>query len=241
MTVTSTERVLVIPAQLFRDFGYFQGFSAVTPEWEALLSGPQASYQPRSEMESDPNFKQIIPYVIFRHRDVEGGTSLFQYRRGSGQGESRLHDKISIGVGGHISHDDQRGSGWETYEEALRRELAEEVDIESDYSSQLLGMINDDETDVGRVHLGVVHVYDVTQPRVKPREASLQDGGFVPLGAIADGGRRDGELVPNLHGSAVFRVMLNSCESYLPRSSRDDAPGPARHHRRHAGDGGTAG
>ncbi len=54
-------------------------------------------------MEDDPSFKQLIPYVLFRWTDADGTVHLFEYLRGSGQGERRLHAKRSVGVGGHIS------------------------------------------------------------------------------------------------------------------------------------------
>jgi predicted NUDIX family phosphoesterase len=130
-------------------------------------------------METDPSYKQLIPYVIFRYRDATGRTLLFQYIRGKGQGESRLHAKRSIGIGGHISADDAAQKS--AYAEGMRRELAEEVAIETPYTEQLAGLINDDETEVGRVHLGVVHLFDVERPAVQPRESDILDAGFRPV------------------------------------------------------------
>jgi predicted NUDIX family phosphoesterase len=146
----------------------------------------------REEAEQNPSFKQLIPYVIFRHRDVEGRTFLFQYVRGKGQGEGRLHSKRSIGVGGHINDDDgaQRDTAEHvTYHEGMRRELAEEIRIDTRYEDRCVGLINDDETEVGRVHLGIVHLIDVEQPSVTPRESDLLDSGFVPIEEI----RRDAD------------------------------------------------
>ena len=79
----------------------------------------------RGEMEVDPSFKQLIPYVIFCHRDGGGKLSVFRYTRGSGQGEQRLHRKHSVGIGGHISSDDAASTT--PYAEGMRRELQEEV------------------------------------------------------------------------------------------------------------------
>ncbi|HEX4129154.1 MAG TPA: phosphoesterase [Pirellulales bacterium] len=180
-----TERVLVVPTAAFRDLGYFQGFSHETQRYlDGLLRSEHMSYRPRGEMEQDPEYKQLIPYVIFRHRDQAGTAHLFQYTRGKGQGEGRLHHKRSIGVGGHISSDDVAAGGDHPYEEGMRRELAEEVHIGSPYRSQCLGLINDDETDVGRVHLGVVHLFDVERPLVEPREAEMVESGFRPFEAL---------------------------------------------------------
>jgi predicted NUDIX family phosphoesterase len=110
---------------------------------------------------------------------------LFDYLRGSGQGERRLHAKRSVGVGGHISSVDAAvGASNQAYREGMRRELDEEVVIDTPYSEQVVGLINDDETPVGQVHLGVVHLCDVEEPRIRPREADILDAAFRPVGDI---------------------------------------------------------
>jgi predicted NUDIX family phosphoesterase len=85
----------------------------------------------------------------------------------------------SIGVGGHISSID--ASEESPYEQGLWRELNEEVEINSDYEQSCVGLINDDETEVGRVHLGVVHVFDVSKPLINPMESDLANAGFVRI------------------------------------------------------------
>ena len=180
MSMVATEHILVVPTAVFQGLGHFQGFrSDVERYLQGLLDPQHTSYRPRPLMEQDPSFKQLIPYVIFRHRDAAGRTLLFQYTRGKGQGEARLHAKRSVGVGGHISADD--ASAASAYEEGMRRELEEEVIIETSYRSQLVGLINDDETEVGRVHLGVVHLFDVERPAVRPRESEIIEAGFQPV------------------------------------------------------------
>jgi len=178
------EHVLVVPTDLFHQLGYFQGFSAEIDRYlSELLSPKQTSYRPRNAMEQDPGFKQLIPYVIFRHTNTSGQVSLFQYTRGKGMGESRLHSKRSVGIGGHISSIDADGgaNNGTPYEEGMRRELEEEVRIDTEYTAQCVGLINDDETEVGRVHLGVVHLFDVTTPEVHPREEDIIEAGFRPV------------------------------------------------------------
>jgi len=180
MSIVGTERVLVVPTELFHSLGYFQGFTANLDGYLEELLGPEnTSYRPRSEMEEDPGHKQLIPYVIFRYTEPSGQTHLFQYTRGTGQGEQRLHSKRSIGIGGHISSDD--ADEINPYDEGMRRELAEEVIIETTCQERCVGLINDDETEVGKVHLGVVHIFDVESPDVRPRESEIEDARFVPL------------------------------------------------------------
>lgn len=183
MSLVQTERVLVVPTELFHRLGYFQGFSTDTERYlEELLSPEHTSYRPRGEMEDNPDFKQLIPYVIFCHTDAQNEPHLFCYTRGKGQGEQRLHAKRSVGVGGHISSLDlETASDVHPYDEGMRRELDEEVVIETTYRERSVGLINDDTTDVGKVHLGVVHLWDVEFPAVQPRETDIVDAGFVPL------------------------------------------------------------
>ena len=181
-----TERVLVVPTEVFHRLGYFQGFCRDVDRYlHDLLSSDRISYRPRHEVEVDPGFKQLIPYVIFCHRDGRGRQTIFQYTRGTGQGEGRLHKKRSVGIGGHISSCDVEapGSG-NPYEEGMRRELEEEVILDTPYTPHCVGLINDDQTEVGRVHLGVVYRFDLDRPAVRPREDEIIESGFQPVEEI---------------------------------------------------------
>lgn len=180
MSIVATEHILVVPTAVFHRLGHFQGFCGdVERYWKGLLDPTHTSYRPRPEMEQDPSFKQLIPYVIFQYKPAGGDPQIFQYTRGKGQGEARLHAKRSIGVGGHISADDAAQAS--AYDEGMRRELEEEVIIDTPYSGKIVGLINDDETEVGRVHLGVVHLLEVERPAVQPREDEILDAGFRPI------------------------------------------------------------
>jgi len=185
MSLVQTEHVLVVPTSLFHSIGHFQGFCADTPKYlNPLLLSDQVSYRPRDVMEQDPSFKQLIPYVIFQHVDGSGTRHVFQYTRGKGQGESRLHAKMSIGIGGHISSDDAANDAVDPYGEGMQRELAEEVQIDTAFDEQCVGLINDDETEVGKVHLGVVHLCTVAEPRVAPNEKDILEAGFRPVAEL---------------------------------------------------------
>jgi predicted NUDIX family phosphoesterase len=120
------EQVLVVPTDVFRRLGHFQGFSTNVAQYlDELLDPRNTRFLVRAEAERDPEFKQLIPYCIFRFTDAQGVPHLFQYTRGKGQGENRLHSKRSIGVGGHISLEDASGaSGGDLYQTGLARELA---------------------------------------------------------------------------------------------------------------------
>ncbi len=168
------EHVLVVPTLLFHELGYFQGFNSNIDRYiETLLDPAHTSFRPRNEVEEDPSYKQLIPYCIFRHAG-----QVFYYKRGKKGGEGRLHSKRSIGIGGHISSTDQL-SGDRRYLEAMHREIAEEVFLESGFKDVCVGLINDDETPVGRVHLGIVHIFDLDAAKVRPREESILETGFA--------------------------------------------------------------
>lgn len=185
MTLTQVEQVLVVPTELFHSLGYFQGFNrSARPYLDRLLDPLHVRYMPRHEMERDASYKQLIPYCIFRHVGDSGDVSLFRYTRGHGQGEARLHALRSVGIGGHISAVDARER--DPYSEGLRRELEEEVEMDTEFEQRLVGLINDDENDVGRVHLGIVHLFDVAEPLIRPREADLADAQFEPLEQILE-------------------------------------------------------
>lgn len=197
------ERVLVIPTLLFRELGYFQGFNGdVRAYLNVLLEGGHTLFLERAAAEDDPSYKQLIPYCLFQCRG-----KLLHYRRGSGIGEGRLLGKRSVGIGGHISEEDAGGSD-HPYQVGMRREIEEEVDLGSPFRESIIGLINDDATEVGRVHLGVVHVFDLDEPRVTARESSLQDFGFS----------KPGELV---HQLEEFESWSQIC---LRQVARDEAP-----------------
>jgi predicted NUDIX family phosphoesterase len=182
------ERVLVVPASELDRLGRFQGFSGDADRYlRRLLAPGLATFRPRSEVEDDPSLKQIIPYVVFR-----SGGLVFSYVRGTSQGESRLHRLRSIGVGGHVAEADADGRATlEAYEIALRREIEEEVEVGGAGEIRRVGLINDDSTPVGQVHLGVVHLYELDRPAVRPRESGLADPEFLTVAALR---QRQGEF-----------------------------------------------
>lgn len=203
MSLVAEERILVVPTSLFHNLGHFQGFSRdIDRYWPRIVEGDHVEYRPRGEMESDPSFKQFIPYCLFRWTDENGTVHLFEYQRGGGSGEARLRAKCSVGVGGHISSIDagtvpifssprekmglspSTNHAHDVYREGMRRELEEEVIIDTAYNETVVGLINDDETPVGQVHLGMVHLCDVAEPNVRPREADIQGARFSPVADI---------------------------------------------------------
>ena len=176
------EHVLVVPTPIFHSLGYFQGFCTGIDRYrDVLLDAKNVQFRPRGEVETNPGFKQLIPYMIFCHTDSSGRVCIFQYVRGKGMGESRLHHKRSIGVGGHIAAEDQGQLSGDVYREGMLRELHEEVVLHTSFTERCAGLINDDSTEVGRVHLGILHRFDVAEPKVVSNEPDLIESGFMPL------------------------------------------------------------
>lgn len=183
MSEKMKQRVLVVPSGEFDRLGRFQGFH---PEVErylgTLLSPGTSSFRARGEVEDDPSLKQIIPYVI-----LASGDRVFCYTRGRTQGEARLHRLRSFGVGGHVEESDAEGRGTrEAYELAMRRELDEEVRIDSPGTITTVGLINDDSTEVGAVHLGVVHWYELERPEATALEEGLAEAEFLTIDRIVE-------------------------------------------------------
>src|SRR5215471_11475203 len=167
------ENILVIRRSLFDELGAFQGLRFEPEKYlRAILSRGNNFFIPRSQAESDPTFKQIIPYALIVFKN-----SVLHYVRGKKAGEQRLVAKGSIGIGGHMAEDADRflwhSTDEETYRAGVEREVAEEISINTDFEDCVVALLNDDSTEVGRVHLGVVHVFKVGEPKVEKREAMI--------------------------------------------------------------------
>jgi len=171
--------ILVTTTQTVDHLGRFQGYTLNVESYVEVLLGPRNNlFMDRDLAEHDNQFKQLIPYVILRF-----GDSVFSYVRGKKSSETRLVAMRSIGVGGHIEPTDQSlfSSDHEMYLEAARREVCEEVKLDSPYQESIVALINDDSTDVGKVHLGIMHIWDLAEPRVTKREGLITQSGFVPI------------------------------------------------------------
>ncbi len=176
------EHVLVIPRSLFDQLGSFQGFQPDAERYLAAILAPGANFfMERPAAEQDPSHKQIIPYSLFHHQ----GRYLC-YTRGGASGEKRLVAKRSVGIGGHINPVDEShdGLGETLYFNGIEREIAEELVLGGSHRQRVIGLINDDSNEVGSVHLGVVHVFDLENDDVRSNEDAIQDLAFHPLAGL---------------------------------------------------------
>jgi predicted NUDIX family phosphoesterase len=176
------EQVLVVPAAVVRaELGGGTGWHGIRPAGEAELADVirrHGAFRPRSAMEADPGWKQVIPYPILRD-----GPRWFLMRRTKAGGDARLHDRYSIGVGGHVNPADGGLDG--DLSAALRREWTEELDVDFVPDFRFLGLLNDDTTAVGQVHLGLVFEGDAAGRPVAIRETEKLSGGFAETGDVA--------------------------------------------------------
>jgi predicted NUDIX family phosphoesterase len=175
--MATEERVLCFERKLFEELGVFQGLNPDAEKYlPAVTSSSKLLYKNRNEAEQDKRYKQLIPYVLVICND-----RILRYRRGKGGQETRLHGLYSVGIGGHISEEDHglfsSGPG---YQEGMRRELMEEVAID-DVNDAAVAVINDDSTEVGQVHFGVVHIVHVPDESVAGRRSGIVSPEFVPI------------------------------------------------------------
>ena len=175
--MATEERVLCFQRKLLEELGVFQGLSLDIEKYlPVVTSSSQILYLNRSDAEQDKRYKQLIPYVLILCHD-----RILRYRRGKGGQETRLHGLYSVGVGGHISEEDHGlFSNRLGYHEGMRRELMEEVAID-EANDAAVAVINDDSTEVGFVHFGVVHVMHVASEEIVGRRSGILAPEFVPI------------------------------------------------------------
>jgi predicted NUDIX family phosphoesterase len=166
------EQILVIETDVFRKLGLFHGLRFDTDRYlKAIFAPGVCRFMPRPEAEQNPEFKQLIPYVL-----ITCNGKYLSYVRGKRAGETRLVSKRSMGIGGHINPVDDMslfGDFRETYLNAVQREVEEEIHVESPYTDRVVALLNDDTNEVGRVHLGVVHLWTLEEPKVARREQMI--------------------------------------------------------------------
>lgn len=175
--MTPNENILVIKRSLLDQLGSFQGLNFAPRKYlDAILSRGNNFFLPRSRAERDPAHKQIIPYALLVSED-----KVLCYVRGKKAGEQRLVAKGSIGIGGHMNENDESLFALDeaAYRAGVEREVNEEIRIGTQFEDRIMALLNDDTTEVGRVHLGIVHVFRLAEPKVEKREAMITSLAFL--------------------------------------------------------------
>lgn len=172
--MSDDELVLVVPrASLMGDPGWLGVTTDGLERFEAIVAR-DGEFRPRGAMEVDRSWKQVIPYLVLRD-----GSRYFLMRRTKAGADARLHDRFSIGVGGHLNPGDGDLAG------GLRREWREEVAADFEPAFRLIGLLNDDTTEVGSVHVGAVYVAEAGGRPVAIRETDKLTGAFAGPAEVA--------------------------------------------------------
>ena len=174
------EEVLVVQRKVLEQVGIFQGLNFDVDRYTKELFAPGVmSFKLREKVETDPSYKQLIPYVIMSY-----GGKFLNYVRGKRAGETRLVGNRSIGIGGHINPVDDGGiplfaNMQDIYRTAVEREVSEEVEVATEHSDRIVALLNDDSNEVGQVHLGIVHFWTLDSEKVSKREQMITQMSFA--------------------------------------------------------------
>jgi predicted NUDIX family phosphoesterase len=194
----SDEEVLVVPRASIVSGGGWLGVRRDGLDEALDAVEREGFFMRRGDAEEDPTHKQVIPYLVLRD-----GERWFLMRRTKAGGDARLHDLWSIGVGGHLNPGDGDLAG------GLRREWREEVVADFEPEFELIGLLNDDTTDVGSVHVGAVYLADAQGRPVEIRETDKLTGAFAEpseVSAVVDRMESWSALVfEHLEGAGALR------------------------------------
>ena len=181
--MSAEEQVLVVPrSAVLAALGTPDGWLGIRGDGlEAVVATIRShgTYLPRPAAEADPAWKQVIPYPVLRD-----GERYFRMRRTKAGGDARLHDRYSIGVGGHLNPEDDAHGG--DVRAGMTREFGEELEAAFEPVFEFVGLLNDDTTEVGRVHLGLVFTTDAGGAPVTIRETDKLSGAFVRPAEVAE-------------------------------------------------------
>ncbi len=169
-----SEQVLCVRRDDIFPDGAWHGFVTENLDRHQRVIRENYQFKPRAEVEDDPTFQQIIPYVVFRHDH----RYLLTHRLRASS-EKRLRKQYSLGVGGHINPGDLDGG--DPILDGLKREWAEEVVYDGRFEARLLGLLNEESSPVSKVHLGVVFVVDGDSPDIQIRETDKLAGELLTL------------------------------------------------------------
>jgi predicted NUDIX family phosphoesterase len=170
----ASEQVLCVKREDIFPDGAWHGFVSDRLERHQAVIREHHVFMPRAEVEDDPNYQQIIPYVVFRH-----GDRYFLTHRLRASSERRLRKQYSLGLGGHINPGDLAGG--DPIQDGLKREWEEEVVYNGSFEAHLIGLLNDESSPVSKVHLGVVFLVDGDRPEIAIRETDKLAGELLSL------------------------------------------------------------
>ncbi len=172
--VFTVERTLLFPADTPQGLSF---------DVEPLLQrcAQHGRFSPRSRVETDPSIKQLIPYIVLYHDD-----SLFCVRRLKTQSEERLHNLMSVGIGGHMNPIEANEQFDVILAKNAHRELHEELVLKDEGNIHWAAIVNDDSNPVGQVHTGLIGLVSTHPLGIRVRERDKMSGGFQPYEKLMD-------------------------------------------------------
>ncbi len=173
------EQILVIKSEIIFEDGAWQGLKTDNLDYYIDVIKKNCEFKRRGDVENDPFFQQIIPYIVFNFKD-----KYFIYRYLKNAGEKRLVNHCRLGIGGHINPIDENASK-DILETGMMREWNEEVDFKGNLlQKKLVGILNDDSTPVEQVHLGLVYNFSGDSPNIFVKETDKIKGELVNIGEL---------------------------------------------------------
>ncbi|OGZ64562.1 MAG: hypothetical protein A3A98_03335 [Candidatus Staskawiczbacteria bacterium RIFCSPLOWO2_01_FULL_40_39] len=196
------EKVLVVSADIIFKEGRWQGLKQDNLDHYLDLIQNNYQFKRRGDVEQDPSWQQIIPYIVFNYQD-----KYFLYKYLPKAGEQRLVDTYQIGVGGHINEIDTNGAS-NVLEEGMMREWSEEVEYKGNVlEKKFIGLLNDDSRPVEAVHLGLVYNFVGDSPEISIKETEKMQGELVLLQDIGEKIKKnDGIWIKLVHRDYLSRL-----------------------------------
>jgi len=183
------EQILVVKSDIIFEKGVWQGLKIDNLDYYIDLIKKNCEFKRRGDVENDPSWQQIIPYILFNYQD-----KYFLYNYLQKAGEQRLKNDYIIGVGGHINKDDVK-EGEDILEAGRDREWDEEVEYRGKLEKKLIGILNDDRRPVEAVHLGLVYLFTGETPDISVKETDKMKGELFSLKEL-------GKKIPGTEGWA---------------------------------------
>ena len=170
------EQILVVKSDIIFKDGRWQGLKTDNLDYYIDLIKKNCEFKRRGDMENDPSYQQIIPYIVFNYQD-----KYFLYHYLAKAGEDRLKSDYAIGIGGHINSDDVKGNE-DLLETGRDREWNEEVEYKDELiEKKLIGLIADNGRPVESAHLGIAYIYKGTTPNISVKETDKIAGELMSL------------------------------------------------------------
>lgn len=196
------EKVLVVPRDIIFKEGSWQGIRTSNLDYYLDLIKGNYQFRKRSEVENNPYWQQIIPYIVFSFKD-----KYFLYRYLEKAGEERLKKDYILGIGGHINSIDVK-HGEDVLEVGMMREWQEEVDFQGNIlEKKLVGILNDDTRPVEKVHIGLIYHFIGDNPEISVKETNNMNGELVDLKELGRRVENTGGWAPIVYKEYLLKFL----------------------------------